>query len=156
MHAAQIKEWVSPMAVRSDLSPTFEISMPSIAIEPSSSSKMRKSSWTRVDFPEPVRPTMPTFSLGAICRFRLISTRSNSGLYRAVTPLNSMAPSAGQPRGGSSNFFFPPSSFSISWSYAASTLMVLYSLTRSTEFICSSSCEKESMNPCRVPDAIMV
>lgn len=78
---------------------SFEMSMPSISIEPDSSSTILENAMKMVDFPAPVRPTTPTFSPGAILRVKPFSTLSVFGLYLKKISLNSTSPFKGHPDG---------------------------------------------------------
>lgn len=58
-------------------SPICEMSIPSIVIEPLSASMNRKRAKPNVLFPEPVRPTRPTFSPALIENVRSVRTSGN-------------------------------------------------------------------------------
>jgi len=51
------------MALRNALSPSAVVSMPSMRMEPDAGSTKRKRASTNVDFPAPVRPTIPTCNI---------------------------------------------------------------------------------------------
>lgn len=77
-----------------------EVSTPSMLMLPPAASIMRNKLNVRELFPAPVRPTMPTFSLGLISRLMSFNTKSSSFLYRVEKLRNETAPSAGQLEGG--------------------------------------------------------
>ena len=81
------------LALRS-FNPIFRTSTPSIMILPLGSARRNKAA-TRLDFPAPVRPTIPTFSLGSVLNERLRSTSFSSGAYRNSMSENSTLPSWG-------------------------------------------------------------
>ena len=62
------------------VSPNLEISQPSIKILPFSISTIRNSALSMLDFPAPVRPTMPTFSVGEIVKDNPCKTGGSPGL----------------------------------------------------------------------------
>mmetsp|Transcript_22794 Transcript_22794/g.41911 ORF Transcript_22794/g.41911 Transcript_22794/m.41911 type:complete len:238 (-) Transcript_22794:468-1181(-) len=64
--------------------------------DPSSSSIVRRSTLNTVDFPLPVRPTMPTLLPGSTLKLTLFSTSGKSSLYLRETLSNSTCPDAGQ------------------------------------------------------------
>jgi len=80
--------------------PMVEVSSPSMLMLPPAGSMMRNKLNVRELFPAPVRPTMPTFSLGLISRLMSFNTRSSPSLYRVEKLRNTTAPSAGQLDGG--------------------------------------------------------
>lgn len=59
----------------------WEISWPSISIQPESASTILQRASQMVDFPAPVLPTTPTLCLGMIVKFKFLRTSSVSGLY---------------------------------------------------------------------------
>jgi hypothetical protein len=61
--------------------PNLLTSTLSIKIVPSTGSMSRKRAKVREDFPAPVRPTIPTFSLGLTSRVIFLRTRSRPSLY---------------------------------------------------------------------------
>jgi hypothetical protein len=54
----------------------------SISIVPSLGSTILKSAWIKVDFPLPVRPTMPTFFLAGIVHDMFLKTDGRCSAYR--------------------------------------------------------------------------
>jgi len=74
----------------------FEISMPSISIEPSNSSTILLKLIQTVDLPAPVLPTTPTFVPGSTTNVKCFRTAGVFGLYFSVTFLNSTSPLLGQ------------------------------------------------------------
>ena len=55
--------------------------LPSIIISPLADSKTLKIARRIVDFPDPVLPTIPTFSPGLILNLRPFNTKGKSSLY---------------------------------------------------------------------------
>ena len=66
-------------------SPNVEMSIPSITIFPAEGSTSLNNTWTRVDFPLPVRPTTPIFSPPWILNVRPLRTRGVFGRYRTCS-----------------------------------------------------------------------
>mmetsp|Transcript_9945 Transcript_9945/g.13057 ORF Transcript_9945/g.13057 Transcript_9945/m.13057 type:complete len:249 (-) Transcript_9945:1012-1758(-) len=84
--------------LRRVLSPRERISWPSSVICPESSSQRRKRQESKVDFPAPVRPTMPIFSPPEIVALKLLSDKGKSGRYLILTFSKWRLPAVGQPR----------------------------------------------------------
>lgn len=66
---------------------TYEISIPSISIDPSYNSRILSKVRIIVDFPAPVLPTTPIFSLGLILTLKFLRTGGRFSLYLADTSL---------------------------------------------------------------------
>lgn len=79
----------------------FEISRPSIWIEPWRASRKRKSARVNEDLPAPVRPTTPILSLRSTLKVRPLRTGGRSSAYETTRSLTSRRPSVGQAAGGS-------------------------------------------------------
>jgi hypothetical protein len=63
-------------------SPIFKMSTLSIWIVPPLGSMILKSAWIKVDFPLPVRPTIPTFFLPGIVHDMFLKTDGRCSAYR--------------------------------------------------------------------------
>jgi hypothetical protein len=72
--------------------PISEIGIESIVIEPETGSTSLNRDKARVDFPAPVRPTIPIFSSGFIDRFMFFKAGSNSDRYEIVRFESSIDP----------------------------------------------------------------
>lgn len=64
---------------RKSFSPTSPMSMPSIIILPPCDSRARHNASASDDFPAPVRPTTPTFSLPLMVKLTFLRTGGKSG-----------------------------------------------------------------------------
>lgn len=64
--------------------------------EPVSATTIRNRAWIMLDFPAPVRPTIPTFWPPSILKLISLSTGSNFSLYLIEKCLNSTLATAGQ------------------------------------------------------------
>uniref|UniRef100_A0A0A9FR13 Uncharacterized protein n=1 Tax=Arundo donax TaxID=35708 RepID=A0A0A9FR13_ARUDO len=67
---------------RKSCSPILQMSTLSISIVPSLGSTIRKRAWIKVDFPLPVRPTIPTFFLPGIVHDMFFKTEGRCSAYR--------------------------------------------------------------------------
>jgi len=75
--------------------PIFEMSSPSITIEPWEASTKRKNDKARVDLPLPVLPTTPIFSRGSMLKLIPCRTGSRSAAYLICRSFTSIWPSCG-------------------------------------------------------------
>mmetsp|Transcript_22585 Transcript_22585/g.38586 ORF Transcript_22585/g.38586 Transcript_22585/m.38586 type:complete len:259 (-) Transcript_22585:1086-1862(-) len=108
------------------------MSTPSIRICPASASTRRNSARSVVLFPEPVRPTSPTFVPPSAAKLTSFSTSGRCRWYRRSTPAKVTQPFCGQSPGGAG-------SRSVYSSMRSAGRSVVYSSTRSTPFICAST-----------------
>jgi hypothetical protein len=67
---------------RSDPSPIFAMSMPSMTIDPPTDSRIRNRARVSDDFPAPVRPTIPIFSPATMLKETPLRTSSRPSRYR--------------------------------------------------------------------------
>ncbi|KAG5504340.1 hypothetical protein JKF63_04789 [Porcisia hertigi] len=70
------------------------MSRPFTRITPPHTSTIRRNVSSSVDFPLPVRPTMPTFSRGAIAKLTPRSTSGSPSRYRIYTSSNTTDPAS--------------------------------------------------------------
>lgn len=80
-------------------SPTWLTSSPSRSMHPCFSSTIRNSARNRLDFPEPVRPMIPTLSPGFTIKLTPSRALGNPGRYAKTAASNSTRPCAGQEAG---------------------------------------------------------
>ena len=71
--------------LRKSCSPILQMSTLSISIVPSLGSTILKSAWINVDFPLPVRPTIPTFFLPGIIQDTFLKTDGRCSAYRTCS-----------------------------------------------------------------------
>ncbi len=76
------------MLERSSSRLSLEISVPSISTLPAKGSRIRSKLSSTVDFPLPVLPTMPIFSLDLILTVKFLSAGSSSNLYLTEQLMN--------------------------------------------------------------------
>lgn len=86
---------LSPNHLAPDLSSassSWLVSTPSSSTRPALGSSSRKSTENREDLPEPVRPTMPSFSPGSTRKVTLSRAFGSPGRYTNTTSWNSTLP----------------------------------------------------------------
>merc|ERR1719234_2557741 len=76
--------------------PMVVISLPSMGTLPLVGSIILNSARLRLDFPAPVLPTMPTFSLSETSKLKFSRTQGSSGRYLVAYPSNLISPVDGQ------------------------------------------------------------
>lgn len=76
--------------------PSLDMSKPSINMDPPAASIILNRLRVSDDFPAPVRPTTPTFSLPVMENVIPLRTQSNPSLYLTLKFLNSTSPLSGQ------------------------------------------------------------